>query len=261
MGTDRSLTVLKFFTLDKPVWTAEEIARALDVSMSTAYRYVLALEEAALVTTASPGKYILGPAIIKLDRQIQLTDPLLAAARPVMEDISTYAPDGSVVLLCRSFGDCVLCMHQVHTKGPQSLVSYERGRPMPLFRGATSRIILAHQQLRILKKLYFSHMEEVRESGFGESWEVFRAAMAKLRKIGYAVSYGEVDLGRVGIATALLDEDRRVIGSLSYVVPDSTGGSSIPHLASILQTAAREIEATLKSQQLDISVPRSVATR
>lgn len=88
MATDRSLSVLKLFTLDRPVWTAEEIAKTLDVSMSTAYRYVLALEDVGLVATASAGRYILGPAIIQLDRQIQLTDPLLRTARPVMDKIA-----------------------------------------------------------------------------------------------------------------------------------------------------------------------------
>jgi DNA-binding IclR family transcriptional regulator len=259
MGTDRSLTVLKLFTLHKPVWTAEEIARELGVSMSTAYRYVLALEEVGLVTTAHPGKYVLGPGIIKLDRQIQLTDPLLAVARPVMDDISAHAPDGSVVLLCRSFGDCVLCVHQVHTKGLQSLVSYERGRPMPMFRGATARIILAYQPSRLLKKLYLAHVEEVRDSGSGETWEAFRAAMAKLRRIGYAVTHGEVDRGRIGIATALLDEDRQAIGSLSYVVPASTEASSVLHLARILQTGAQSIEAALKNEASGTTPPSQAA--
>ena len=52
--------------------------------MSTAYRYVLALEEVGLVAASGGGYYILGPAILQLDRQIQLTDPLLLSARPVM---------------------------------------------------------------------------------------------------------------------------------------------------------------------------------
>ncbi|MFC7514595.1 IclR family transcriptional regulator [Herbaspirillum sp. GCM10030257] len=248
--TDRSLSVLKLFTLDNPVWTVEEIAKELQVSMSTAYRYVLALEEVGLVTTASTGKYVLGPAIIKLDRQIQLTDPLLRVARPVMEKISTFAPDGAVVLLCRSFGDSVLCMHQVHTKGPQPLISYERGRPMPLFRGATSRIILAYQPLRLLKEFYSTHQDEIRESSLGESWDDFRANMAKLRKTGHVVSRGEIDPGRIGIAAALLNDDKHAIGSISYVVPSAVDDTSVPLLASLVQAAAREIETSLKNESL-----------
>lgn len=245
MATDRSLSVLKLFTLECPVWTAEEIAKTLDVSMSTAYRYVLALEDVGLITTAGAGRYILGPAIIQLDRQLQLTDPLLGAARPVMEKIRQFAPAGSVVLLCRSFGESVLCMHQVYTAGPQSTISYERGRPMPMFKGASSRIILAHQPSRHLKKMYEAHADEIRRNGDGGTWDEFRGAMAKLRKAGHAVSFGEVDPDRIGVAAALLDDARYPIGSLSYVVPASVDQSSLPLLSSVLATAAREVASLL----------------
>jgi DNA-binding IclR family transcriptional regulator len=245
-STDRSLSALKLFTLEKPTWTAEEVSSELQVSMSTAYRYLLALEAVGLVTTARAGKYILGPAIIQLDRQIQLTDPLLAAARPIMQKVSEFGPASSVVLLCRSYGESVLCMHQVHTKGPQLFVSYERGRPMPMFRGATSRIILAYQPTRVLKTLYAHHEQEISDSGIGASWDEFRAAMSKLRKAGHVVSHGEIDKGRIGIGAVLLAEDRSVMGGLSYVIPEDTDANLIPFLASVIQAGAKEIEATLK---------------
>ena len=246
MATDRSLSALKLFTLDNPVWTVEEIAKALAVSMSTAYRYVLALEDAGLVTTASTGRYILGPAIIQLDRQLQLTDPLLRHARDIMERIATFAPDGSVVLLCRAFGDTVLCMHQVHATGRQSIVSYERGKPMSMFRGASSRIILAHQPVRRLREFFNAHADALRENGNGGSWDEFREQMAKLRKAGHAVTFGEVDPGRIGIAAALLDDAKAPMGSLSYVISASTDPATVPLLAGLLATAAREVEGKLR---------------
>lgn len=251
MATDRSLSVLRLFTLETPAWTVEQIARTLEVSMSTAYRYVLALEEVGLVAASGGGYYILGPAILQLDRQIQLTDPLLLSARPVMNRLAGYAPDGSVVLLCRAFADTVLCIHQVHTKGPQSLISYERGRPMPLLRGATSRIILAHEPTRRLKRLYERHQEALRSSGMADSWEQFRSQQSQLRKTGYAVSFGEIDPDRIGIAVALLGEARQPIGSLSFVLPGSAGQEHIPILASVLATGSRDIAAGMQSSGED----------
>ncbi|MGT2493894.1 hypothetical protein ACU4GD_33900 [Cupriavidus basilensis] len=38
---------------------------------------------------------------------------MLQVARPVMDELIGYAPPGSVMLLCRAFGDSVLCVHQV----------------------------------------------------------------------------------------------------------------------------------------------------
>src|SRR5262249_57154156 len=102
----------------------------------------------------SGASYTLGPAIIQMDRQIQISDPMLTAARPVMADLVQYAAEGATVLLCRLFHDRVMCVHQVMGRGPQEPVSYERGRLMPLFRGATAHIILAHLPTPTLKTLY-----------------------------------------------------------------------------------------------------------
>jgi DNA-binding IclR family transcriptional regulator len=47
-GPDRTINVLKLFTLTRPAWSVEEAAAALGVSESSAYRYVAVLTEAAL---------------------------------------------------------------------------------------------------------------------------------------------------------------------------------------------------------------------
>ena len=54
-----------------------------------------------------------------------------------------------------------MCVHQVIGRGPQEPVSYERGRLMPLFRGATSKIILAHLPARTLKSLFEQNGGEI----------------------------------------------------------------------------------------------------
>ncbi len=249
MATDRALGVLGLFSLDKPIWTAEEVAARLEVSISSAYRYLSNLMEIGLVASAGAGRYVLGPAIIQLDRQIQLTDPMLQVARPVMDELIGYAPPGSVMLLCRAFADSVLCVHQVVGPGPQSVVSYERGRPMIMFRGATSRIILAYQQTRTLQAIYNKHADEIRGAGLGDDWTAFRQALSRLRRAGHAVSHGEIDLGRVGLAAPVLSEDGRAIGSLSYVVAESAiDARGITRLTHLLSAAASEIGMALVAQ-------------
>ena len=235
------LGVLKLFTLDRPVWTVDQVAERLDVSTSSAYRYVAALAEAGLVTNAATGRYVLGPAIIQYDRQIQLTDPLLRVAKPVMADLLGFAPAGSLMLLCRLFRDTVLCVHQASGADGQTGISYERGRPMPLFRGATSTIILSHLPPRDLRRVFDAHREAIRAAGLGETWDPFRAAMARMRRAGHAVSHAEVDPERTGVSVPVFDDRRRVLGSLSYVIP-VTDERTTPRLASLAATGAREIE-------------------
>ena len=218
-GPDRAIEVLRLFTLERPAWTVEEAAAAIEVSASSAYRYFAALTEAGLLTTAASGSYTLGPAIIQYDRQIQIADPLLRAARPVMADLARFAPAGSTVLLCRIFRETVLCVHQVADAGRAAQVSYERGRPMPLFRGATSKVILAHLPPRDLRRLHGTQGAQVAAAGLGDTWEAFRGAMARLRKAGHSVTHAEVDPGCIGIGAPVFDDRSRVLGSLSYVIP------------------------------------------
>ncbi len=249
-GPDRTVGVLRLFTVERPAWTVEEAAGVLGVSTSSAYRYFATLTEAGLLTTVASGRYTLGPAIIQYDRQIQLTDPLLQAAKPVMADILGSAPAGSTVLLCRLFRDQVLCVHQATEADRQTRVSYERGRPMPLIRGATSLIILAHLPSRELRRLYESHCAQPGGADPGAGWDSFRADMARMRKAGHAVAYAEVDPDCIGIAVPILGDRRRVVGSLSYVVPMSER-QAVARLTTLAATGAREIEHGMRVDPWD----------
>ncbi len=240
---NRLLSVLSLFSVERPNWTVEEAAATLDVSVTTTYRYFKSLNQFGLLTPVSRAGYMLGPAIIEWDREIQLCDPMLSAARGVMADLIQYAAVGSVILLCRRFRDRVLCVHQVLGRGPQEPVSYERGRPMPLFRGATSKIILANFARRELKTLFAAKAKEIAIAGLGRSWEQFAAEMKALRRAGICVTHGEIDPSRVGIAAPVFDRNRTILGSLTFVLLQSrTHDKIIDRLIPLTIAGAREIE-------------------
>jgi DNA-binding IclR family transcriptional regulator len=181
---------------------------------------------------------------------LQLTDPMLQLGKAVMADIMGYAPTGSTVLLCRIFRDTVLCVHQVVSGETAMRVSYERGRPMPLFRGATSKIILAHLPPRELRRLYGLHHVAIAAAKLGETWESFRTQMARMRKAGTATSFAELDPDVIGIAAPIIDDRKRVVGSLSYVIPIAEERIA-PRLAAVVATGAREIGEGAPSQVTD----------
>jgi DNA-binding IclR family transcriptional regulator len=243
-GPERVLAVLPLFSDARPDWTAEEAGQALGVSTSSAYRYFAVLAEAGLLTAAGGGRYRLGPAFIQYDRQIQRTDPVLRAARPVMAELADAAPPGSIVLLCQLFRDSVLCVHQAaRLPAGQAApgVSYERGRPMPLFRGATSKVILAQLPPRRLRQLHASHQAEIQAAGLGADWPGFRAGLTALRRAAWVVTRAELDKGRLGVAVPLFDAERRWLGSLSYVLADRIGDEMIAALGRRLAIAAGKL--------------------
>lgn len=253
---DRMLAVLGLFSIERPEWTVEAAADDLGVSATTAYRYFKRLTNVGLVSPVSRANYVLGPAIVQLDRQIQICDPMLRASRVPMLDLIQYAPEGSVLLLCRLFHDRVMCVHQVVGRGPQQPVSYERGRLIPLFRGATSKIILAHLPTRTLKSLFMQNAVAIADAGLGENWDAFRLRLAALRREGAAIARGELDPGRVGIAAPIF-EGQAILGSISFVLPaDRSDDILIGRLAPLTIAGAREIERAMAAATM---VPASPA--
>lgn len=235
--SDRLLRVLGLFTAERPQWTVEEAAAALELAVSTAYRYVRSLSEAGLITTYANGRYVLGPAIIKYDRQLRLHDPLISVSAPLMKQLAPILPADCLLLLCRLYGDQVMCVHQEYAEMPTFAVSYERGRPMPLSRGAASKVILANMPARFLRSFHARHAAEMRER-LGADWNEVRSRLREIRAQGVHVTQSELDNGMMGIAAPLFEAEGAVVGSISVVLPARSGTSSVVERASTLMRAA-----------------------
>lgn len=241
---DRLLSVLWLFSAERPVLEVEEIARTLSISLSTAYRYVGQLCESGFLAPMGSVGYALGPAIIELDRQIRLADPLVQSAAPVLRRLLADVDPAATILLCRLYRDQVMCVAQSLGKNAQTGLSYERGRPMPMLRGAPSKAILAHLPSRAAERLWESQSLELRQSQ--GDWKAFRAHLTKIRKAGVAVSQSEVDAGVIGIAACVFDPQGRPIGAICAVLPEETTSPPvIARVSTLTRASADEITATL----------------
>jgi len=208
------LAVIDLFTEAEPTWAPEEIAERLGYSRPTGYRYVRELVGAGILRRAGASCYMLGPRIIELDHQIRATDPVLRAGVPIMEALADRT--GCDVLLSNFYGDRVLNVH--HVPGLERLnIRFGRGVPMPLFRGSTSKAIIAFLSNATLKRLYARHAATIAAVGLGGTWDEFRHAMAAIRRAGYASSSGELDPPNIGVAVPVFAARGEVLGSLSLV--------------------------------------------
>ncbi len=237
------LSVLSLYTADRAVWSPERAARKLDVSLATSYRYFNTLVECGMLERLQRNRYVLGPAIVELDRQIRAADPVLTIARPIMAKLLKRMRQPATVLLCRYFREQVMCIHEESNQTDYQVSSYERGARRPLFRGSTSKVILAHLPPRALSDLWQSHRREIVAAGFGQSFDDFKSALRTIRQDGVRVSSGEVDPGRIGISAPLFDGHGRIAGSLSIVLLSPRASDAVlTRLSTSVINAAREIE-------------------
>ena len=242
-SAEKMLGMLSLFTAERPVWSPERAARQARVSLATGYRYFNTLVGAGLLEKPQRNRYVLGPAIVELDRQIRDADPVLKLARPVMIRLLRRLREPAAILLCRYYRQKVMCIHQETNRTGEPVSSYARGAPHPMFRGATSKVILAHLSPRTVANLWRDHRREIVATGMGPGFEDFKAALKALRRQPVNVSSNEVDEGRTGIAAPIFDGNGRVTGSLSIVLlSPRVDGRAIARLCAAVQAGAREIE-------------------
>jgi len=243
------LSTLQLFDTGPPVWTVEQIASALAVSVSTAYRTVRELTQAGFLDPVSGAGYVLGPAFIRFDRVIRQSDPLVHVATPVMDRLLEETSQEATVLLCRRFKDCIMSVHIVEGREPHLPASYERGAAMPLFIGAPAKVILSFLPDRVLRGLYLRNEATLHASGI-DSWQRFKAQLKPVRKAGFAMTVAEISEGRIGIAAPILREGLAT-ASLSLVVSADWLQRDEPRLtafAAVVRRAAHDISQMLERQ-------------
>jgi DNA-binding IclR family transcriptional regulator len=216
-GLSRYVSVMRLFDEEHTEWTVSEMAAALDVPASTVYRTVREMVAMEFLEPANEARYRLGSCFIEFDRLVRVTDPLYRVGTALLRDVVIQARVPCVAVLARLYDDRVMCIADYKSTDDGVYTSYERGRPRPLTRGATSKVILAQLPPRRLTKLLDNLPTDA--APVPKSTSKFRDELAAIRKRGYSVTRGEVDKKVVGIAAPIGVSERALLGSLSLVVP------------------------------------------
>jgi DNA-binding IclR family transcriptional regulator len=235
------LAVLQLFDTGSPVWTVEKIAKTLRLSVSTAYRTVRDLVQAGFLDPVAGAGYSLGPAFIRYDRILRQSDPLVGVADPIMRDLLARTSESATAILVRRFRECVMCVHEVQGQKPHAPTSYQRGVAVPLFLGATSKVILAHLPDRTLKSTYLANEAAIRKNLKLETWPEFKANLKAIRRDGYAMTRSEVAKDNIGLAAPILRDDQIVAGISLVIAAKSLHGRKIEQFLPELFAAAKRV--------------------
>ncbi|MFW2003754.1 IclR family transcriptional regulator [Acinetobacter baumannii] len=223
------------------------VKQELNLSTASAYRYLSNLEEIGFLEKKTTSNYILGPLIIELDRIIRENDPLIQAASRQMAELA-YHLDEAVVVLARLYGPRVLCVHQVKGIHSQLNISYERGKAMPLFRGATSKAVLAWLSESRIEEIYQLVKDDPTFQQRYSSFDRLTADLQEIRRNKTCMTYSEIDPGVYGIASPIF-QGQKLIGSLSIVIPESRMNQlNIKKINDQIYRLSLQISARLESQ-------------
>ncbi|MDA7419193.1 IclR family transcriptional regulator [Xenophilus arseniciresistens] len=245
----KCLSILDFFQEGRVSTRLDDLVEALGTSRATTYRYVGTLCDAGLLAPAAGGVYVLGPRIIEMDRLMRISDPLLLAGSPVMHEVSARRKQN--MMLARFYRDSIMC---VDIAWPDATIpaNFERGKPMSLFKGAMAKVVLANLSPYQLKNIALNHADEIKAAGMSSNWSEFRAYMAELAKQGYAITKSEMVSGTGGISAPVFDGERKIMGSITFVVSESQWASTdFDKLRRQLLEAAERITQRIAQQPSD----------
>ena len=212
----RAVALLKAFTPDRPERGLAELARAVGLNKTTAYRLLAALESERMVERGRNGEaYRLGPELVALGGRAQGSQELREASRAVLGNLAQETRETATLevlvgtdtlILEEAMGSYVLgSMPSIGTRWPAHATS-------------TGKTILA----------FLSEEERNRSlprvlSGVTPRTLADRAALerdlARVRERGYALSQEELEPGFVAVGAPVHSAEGRVVAAISVGGP------------------------------------------
>ena len=213
---DNGLRVLKQVAAQPDGLSMTEIARAVGIHRTVAYRLLLTLGQHALVAQGDDGRFRLGVGVLELSSALR--SDLQSAARPHMQRLADTL--GATVHLTVLDDQDAISIAMVEPRDSQMHVTYRVGRRYPVTVGAAGMAILAG-----------------RPAQPGE-----RAAVTAGRDLGYVASEGEIQPGAWGLAAPIRHRGRDATVSVGVV---AMGPGNEEETARLVLAAARDIAQSL----------------
>jgi IclR family acetate operon transcriptional repressor len=191
---------------------ADELSAALEMPVSTVYRYLRTLVEFGFVDRA--GAVVrLGPKLLIGTGANVSSESLIRHADPVLRRLVDET--GETAIVVRRIGLASVCLHAVETEAPLR-ATYRPGSMSPLHAGAPARVLLAFAPTEILDEVLGTELDRLTPDTLdGDS---LRESLYAIVQTGLAVSRGERIPGTIALAAPVFREDG-IVGAIAVVGP------------------------------------------
>ena len=232
-AVDRALVVLATLAQQGRPLTATELLRTTGLSQSTLYRQLISLKRWGFVFEVA-GRYAPGPLSLQLALGFDMASHVSQQAHQEMQMLAQQSQE-SVGLVVAVNGQAI-CIDMIESR--QALrCSFEKGRGVPLDKGASAKCLLAHMSGAALNASPDSDHQQ----------SASLAELSAIRNAGFAVSDSEVDAGVWGVSAPLFAIRQQLVGALTLMAPSVRIQDKHPHLIQMTVVAAARISRSLSS--------------
>jgi DNA-binding IclR family transcriptional regulator len=217
----RAVSLILYLRERDEAVTVGALAAALDVPANTAYRLVRTLELGGLVDRSHRPFVSLGLRFMDLGlaKQRQVTGELAPVAQPVLEALT--AATGETSLLLMPTGARAICILAVEASSALRL-SYQPGRVLPLYAGASGKVMLPWVSAGLLATAVAQAEGQVLADGRRPTARGIKADLKSIKANGYCVTHDELDAGVSAVAAPVFTRGGQIFASVSVAGPSQS---------------------------------------
>jgi len=216
-SADRVLDIFELYTGDRDSFTLTDIAKALNMPVSSTYQIIQNMLNRGYLEADSTGKnFHLGNKIFEIRVQhrknTNLPTEFFNVAAKMAEDLN------ETVLLAVRSGDKVVYIAEKTVAQPIR-VSSSIGSVLPLHASASGKILLSRFTDEEIDALYPNDKLETFTSRTISSVRALKEELTKVRAMGIAYNFGESIEGVHCVAGPIYDMEDNVVASVSVSIP------------------------------------------
>ena len=241
----RGLAVIRAFSQQRRSLTIAQVSQRTGISRAAVRRCLYTLAALGYVGSDDGRSYALRPRILALGHAYLSSTPLASAVQPLLDQITSTLHESSSMAVLE--GDEILYVARSSTTTRLMSIDLGIGSRLPAYCTSMGRVLLAGLAARELDA-YLSRVELVKLTArtVTEPAEL-KAALAKVRRAGYALVDQELEIGLRSIAVPVADSAGKVVAAIN--VGTQSSRVSVAEMESkfllALQGAARELALLL----------------
>jgi DNA-binding IclR family transcriptional regulator len=212
----RAIAILDCFTVENPQLGVREIARKIDMSVSTVGRLLASLNALGLLSQDSSSRlYRMGPKVMAYNMVYTASLDIRGSARPFLEEL--YRLTNETVSLYVLSGDERVCADCIESSERLRVV-LRVGEHMPLHAGSAGKALLAFMPAADVERVLSRPLEKMTTRTITVKENILKE-LKTIRLKGYATSHGERFEDVIGIAAPVFDDTGKVVAAINVAGP------------------------------------------
>ncbi|MGC9670893.1 IclR family transcriptional regulator [Planosporangium sp. 12N6] len=214
----RALAILESFGNGRPEQTLAMITHATGLPPATVHRMLAELVAWGVVERVGRGRYRIGLRLWRLGSLAPRGRDLRDAALPFLEDL--FEATHQIVHLVVRDGREALYVEKLMARPSVEVVSRVGGR-LPLHSTGPGKVLLAYAPPALFDEVVAAGLPKLASNTITDP-DRLRQALADIRRTEFCISRDEMTEGASSVAAPVIGPDRRVVASISVVVPSRT---------------------------------------